>query len=120
TPGGAARAIHQSRIAMTLSGRRVCPDLRCLRCRERVEENLSHRVHSSDRTRGRCGTCDKTLTLERFDDLRRAGDHVYRHIPRGALAADIGGRLVIANEDEHEILILACCKIAGEHLERIA
>src|SRR5215472_16497980 len=86
---------------------------------EGIQQKRQERVHASDcRTLGyQAGS--ETAAFESIEQRTAARDHMNRHVPRSALAAHSGGRLVISDENHDEIATGPLPEVPAEHGEVI-
>ena len=92
------------------SARRAAAPSRDHRCAARllltsksVEQHRQHRVDLHQGLRRRCESLAEPVLEQAIKKPRGGGDHVHRHVPGGVLAADGGGRLMITDENHHEV-----------------
>ena len=72
---------------------------------EGIEQKRKERVHASDCRALGYQAGSEPAAFESIEQRTAARDHMNRHVPRSALAAHSGGRLVISDKNHDEIAI---------------
>ncbi len=83
---------------------------------EQPQRQLIHLARS--RSRGHQSAV-KAVRLQRIQHVFAFADHVHRNIPRRALTADVRRRLMVAENDQDEIIVGARTQVAREHVEEV-
>src|SRR4051812_14430249 len=84
---------------------------------ERLQQNGSEVVHGPDGTLARRCSGYETPCFERCEHLWPIADDLHWHIPGCIFAADVGRRLVVAEHDQHEVLVRPVPDITRQHLK---
>src|SRR4026207_511070 len=79
-----------------------------------VEQHRKHRVDLHQGLRRWCESLAEPLLEQAIKELPAAGDHAHGHVPGGVTVAVGGGRLMITDENHHEVTAGVEAEVAGE------